>query len=475
MRFTKIICTLGPASKTEGDIRKLITCGMNIARVNLSHGSEEQHLETIRLLKKINEDLRQSANPPMCIGILLDTKGAEVRTADVKVPLVIKAGEEVVFSHRPLPREKRTIVMVNHENFYADVREAKEILIDNGLLSFDIVSERSSDGTVVARARQDGTIGSRRHVNLPGGNLSDPSITPKDWEDIALAAKEGVDFLALSFVRTASDVDEVRKYLEQQGAHIQLISKIEARQAVRNIREIVAASDGIMIARGDLGVEVPFETVPAIQDDIVALCRQSGKPVIVATQMLESMITEPIPTRAEVTDIAHAATTRADATMLSGETAGGKFPFDAVIAMDHVLLATEEHLLSTPLKDEFPSKNEREARAHAAVTLAQTTNASALFVMTRSGQTAREIARFRPTVPIIAFTDSAETQRSLQLMYGVVPIFSAFSTDPEESVSTAKNEGMRLGVLHRGDRIVLVSDTLANKQSVNTIQVRRVD
>ncbi|MDD4318974.1 MAG: pyruvate kinase [Candidatus Peribacteraceae bacterium] len=475
MRFTKIVCTLGPSTNTKESIRSLVDAGMNVARINLSHGSLEQHLQTIRTVKEINEELKAAARIPTCVGILLDTKGAEIRTGDVTEKIQIKAGQEVLFSSKPLPKEKRTVIMVNHEHFDKDVLEAELILIDNGLLSFDIVSTDRKSGTVTAKALENGSIGSRRHVNLPGANLSMPSITPKDWEDIAFAAKEGVDFLALSFIREAKEVEEVRGFLTGHSARIALISKIETRQAVRNIQEIIEASDGIMVARGDLGVEVPFESVPAIQDDLVLSSRRAGKPVIVATHMLESMIDQPMPTRAEVTDIAHAAMSRTDATMLSGETASGEFPFESVGAMDRVLLATEEHITQNTAMEESPVENERAARAHAAVTLAVTTRADSLFVMTRSGQTARDVAKYRPNVPIIAFTDVVETQRALQLTFGVVPILIPFSSkDPEKTVRDAIAAGKAMDVLHKGDHVVLVSDSKAGDESVNTVQLRRI-
>ncbi|MEK7218247.1 MAG: pyruvate kinase [Patescibacteria group bacterium] len=471
MRFTKIICTLGPATGTKENVRKLVRAGMNIARINLSHGSLEEHLQTIKMLKEINAEQKKSSQ--RCIGILLDTKGAEVRTGDVKEKIAVEKGEEVVFSPKPLAREGRTVIIVNHDHFDRDVQDAECILIDNGLLRFDIV-EVKGNGTVIARALEDGTIGSRRHVNLPGANLTMPSITPKDWQDIAFAAKEDVDFLALSFIREAKEIHEVRGFLEAHGAAIRLISKIETRQAVKNIKEIIVASDGIMVARGDLGVEIPFETVPAIQDDIVEVTRRAGKPVIVATHMLESMMDQPMPTRAEVTDIAHAATTRADATMLSGETASGEYPYAAVEAMDRVLVATEDHVLLPNPMMEAPVSTEREARAHSAVTLAVSTHATALFVMTKSGKTALDISRYRPNVPIIAFTDSEGTQRSLQLSCGVLPVHIPFSKDPETTVKAAMDEAKRLHLLEKGNHVVLVSDTKAGDCSINTIQMRSI-
>lgn len=471
MRLTKIICTIGPQTSSAESLRSLVDAGMNIARINLSHGTLEQHLEVIRRLKALNETLKKEHATSTCVGILLDTKGAEVRTGDVTEKIVIKKGDEVLFSPRPLPKEKRKVVLVDHQQFHEDVRQTECILIDNGLLTFDIVKVLP-DETVLAKAREDGTIGSRRHVNLPGADLSMPSLTTKDWEDIAFAAKEGVDFLALSFVREAKEVEQVRAFLREHQATIGLISKIETRQAVHNIKGIIEASDAIMVARGDLGVEVPFETVPAIQDDLVRMCKKAGKPVIVATHMLESMIDQPMPTRAEVTDIAHAAMTGADATMLSGETASGEFPLLAIDAMNRVLLATEEHMLTDARIEESSMDEDRSARALAAATMAMSTKADALFIMTRSGKTARDVARFRPQMPHIAFTPSEDVQRNLQLCYGIVPVLIPFDTDPEKTVRLAIAAGKKLKLLSKGNRVVVVSDTKAGDETVNTIQLR---
>ncbi|MBI1812905.1 pyruvate kinase, partial [Candidatus Peregrinibacteria bacterium] len=313
MRRTKIVCTLGPATKTKEQISDLADAGMDIARLNMAHGTLEEHRATIRILNELNVERAKSKTYKHCIGILVDIRGAEVRTEDVKQPLVIHRGEEVVFSFLPRPEEKRQVIQVNHKGFVNDVKGVERILLDNGELTFDLLSIEAN-GTVIARAREDGKIGSRRHVNLPGADLDLPSITEQDWEDIAFAAQERVDFLGLSFIRKASEVEEARAFLKSKKSAVHLIAKIETRQGVDNIEEIIAASDGIMVARGDLGAEVPFESVPVIQDDIVMHCRAAGKPVIVATQMLESMIQLPMPTRAEVTDMAHAVMTGTDST-----------------------------------------------------------------------------------------------------------------------------------------------------------------
>src|SRR3989338_1970896 len=339
-RLTKIICTWGPSTQTPAQIEALARGGMDILRFNLCHGTWEEHRRTIRIVKALNAKLAGKGKIPSCVGTLLDVKGAEVRTGVVETPLRIRKGEKVIFSSRPCKGERLQGVLVNHRQFSADAAQAEHIILDNGKMSFDLVSKRK-DGSVILRARQKGVIGSRRHVNLPGANIDLPSITKEDWKSIEHAADEKVDFLGLSFIRKAWEIEEVRKYLDKRGVPIGLIAKIETRQALENLEEIIAVSDAVMVARGDLGSEIPFEQMPVVQDPIVSLCRQAGKPVLVATHMLESMIENPMPTRAEVTDIAHAAVTSTDVTMLSGETASGLHPRESLDAMDRVLRETE--------------------------------------------------------------------------------------------------------------------------------------
>ncbi len=472
-RLTKIICTLGPTAGTPSRITALARGGMNVARINLSHGTWNDHRKTIRMVKALNRSLAGRRKLPSPIGILLDTKGAEVRTGTVKVPVKIKRDELVVFSHHPCPGEPKQVVIVDHRKFSTDVRQAEQILLDNGKMSFELVSVRK-DGSVVLRAKEAGMIGSRRHVNLPGANLDMPSITTEDWESIRNGADEGVDFLGLSFVRSAAEVEDVRAFLRKRKKSVQLVAKIETRQAVERLQEIIDVSDVVMVARGDLGAEIPFEQMPVVQDRIVSLARESGKPVIVATHMLESMIENPMPTRAEVTDIAHAATISTDVTMLCGETANGAYPLKALDAMVRVLRETETHLGESRRMLDAGIRTERDAQAKAAVTQAIASGAAAIAVMTRTGQTAREIARFRPHLPVIAFTPDAAVLRLLQLSFGVFPLLTAFRSDPEATVINGIALARRAGLLRKGERIALVSDAKAHDEYVRTIQVRAV-
>ncbi len=475
MRLTKIICTLGPTSSTDEQLEALARKGMNIARLNFSHGTWETHKKTIGQLKKLNEKLAKEGGLPSCVGILLDTQGAEIRTGDLAEPMAIAKDEEVVFSSAPVQDDKRKNVIVNYADFGKDVKQAERILLDNGELSFELVDVRK-DGTVVARANENGKIGSRRHVNLPGASISLPSLTKKDWEDIEHGSEEGLDFVGLSFIRAASEVEEVREFLRKKGRHMELIPKIETREAVKDIDAIIRASDGIMVARGDLGAEVPFERIPVIQDYLVGQCKKLGKPVIVATHMLESMIKNPMPTRAEVTDIAHAASTRTDCTMLSAETANGAHPLGSLDAMARVLAETETYCNQEHPMERTGAETEREARAEAAVNLAVTTDGiAAMIVMTKTGRTVREVAKFRPKVPVIAFTPDPSIQRRLQISYGVIPLLVQFDKDPEQAVVQALKLATTMKLLKKGDKVVLLSDAKAMETNVSSIQVRVID
>jgi pyruvate kinase len=341
VKQTKIICTLGPSSSTAEVIQQLADAGMNIARINMSHGNAEQYSAFIQAVRTVNS---QRIVP---IGIMLDTKGAEIRTGERANPLEVSKGTQVRFcppnTMATYPQD--LCIEVSYDKFAADCKETNQILLDNGELSFTIDRIDEATGCVFGTAKQDGSIGSRRHINLFGALVDLPTITEKDWEDMRFAVEQNVDFIALSFIRTADDVITIRKFLEQHNSTIAIISKIETKQAVDNIHSIIQASDGVMVARGDLGAEIPYEQIPTVQDRIVTMCSDEKKPVIVATQMLESMREHPMPTRAEITDVAHAAMSQTDTTMLSAETASGNNPVLATEAMSKILLYTETNML----------------------------------------------------------------------------------------------------------------------------------
>lgn len=468
-RLTKIVCTIGPSSSKPAQLRELVEHGMNIARLNLAHESAEGQRQTMKELQRIR------SSESLGLGILFDIRCAQIRTSPVKSPIVIRKESVVSFGVESLRRKLKpgeTFIGVDYPAFGKDARKATTLLIDNGELSFEIVSV-SSQGLVRARALQDGSIGTRRHINLPGADLSLPTFTAQDWKDIACAVEEGIDILAISFVRTAKDIQDVRAFLRKKRSTIMIIAKIETRQAVANLSSIIDAADGIMVARGDLGAEVPFEDVPAIQDHIVRECRALGKPVIVATQMLESMIRHPIPTRAEVTDVSHAAVTLTDATMLSGETASGWHPSGALDAMDRILRATELRLRSEQTTV-CPILGEVEARAQVAVQLAHSLNVDAIVVMSHSGRSARAVSKFRPHVPIIAITDQRSVWGQLALSYGVSSILSSFAGSPETSANRGIEAAKKTKCIGKGAHIVLVSETDITGGSTISVQPRRI-
>ena len=463
------MCTLGPACSLDKQLLELANTGMNIARINVSHGSRDDHIKTLKSIRTLNE------KHGICIPSLIDTRGAEIRTGDVQDPIEIALDEEVLFAPTTLKNieTKMKIIHVGYDGFSSDVQETNQILIDNGEMSFEIISIEK-DGSVVGRAKQEGSIGSRRHINLPGADIDLPSITEKDWDDIAFAADHDVDFVALSFIRNADEVNEVRALFDKKKSLTQIITKVENQKAVENLSEIIDASDAVMVARGDLGAEVPFENLPVIQDDIVYRCRDAGKPVIVATHMLESMTEHPIPTRAEVTDVAHAATEFTDSTMLSGETASGKHPPLAVSAMDRILRATETHLSRFPSDQNMAIHGDSDARAHSAVSLARSSNAAAIIVITSTGQAARRVSKFRPAVPIVTLTNDNKIQRQIQLCYGVYPLVIEFS-QAEETVVRGIEAAKKSGLLSPGDRTVVISDIQTKKDPVTSIQMRTVE
>lgn len=462
-RRTKIICTIGPASWNDDVLEDMGNIGMNVARLNFSHGKREDHQKIIDRIMEYNK------THDLNVAIMLDTKGAEIRTGDVQDPIPITKGQEVVFSssHSGTTKDGRTIIEVSYDHFAKDVVETDAILLDNGELSFDIVSVEA-DGSVIARAREDGSIGTRRHINLPGADIDLPSITESDWEDLRYGAEQNLDFLALSFIRNADEVRAVRKMLDEIGSTSKIISKIETQKSVNNITEIIEVSDGIMVARGDLGADLPFEDLPAVQDEIVSRCKDAGKPVIIATHMLESMKDHPVPTRAEVTDTAHAVATGADATMLSGETASGKHPLVALNAMIRIHTATEKHLERLETAYEIRFKDSDEEEMDTAVTLANTEEAEAFIVITETGRTAKHISKFRPNIPIIALTKDNSIQRSLLLNYGVFPLTVSFEKPDDITMQSGIDLALTLGLIKKGQKVVLLKDR-ANKPIILTL------
>ncbi len=463
-RHTKILCTLGPASDTSSAIDGLAKAGMNIARLNMSHGDHESHLMVIRRIKSLNTKL----NHP--ISILLDLQGPEIRTGVISESLDLKVGETITLTVSPSVDPEIKSVQVNYDDLVTDLHPGDRVTVDNGLINLEVL--RIKDRQLECLVLDGGTLGSRKHVNLPGIRVNLPSVTDKDRKDIAFGIENEVDFIALSFVRSANDVLEAREQIEAAGANIRLIAKIENQEGVDNFAAILREADGIMVARGDLGVEVDFRELPVIQRRLVRACAIAGKPVIVATHLLESMIENPMPTRAEVTDVANAVYEQADAVMLSGETATGAYSTRCVEILDSLTRRIEKEQGFGFHEQRQPS-TPREELARSACRLADSINSPAIVVITRRGLLAQQVASFRPKRAIIyAFTNMSSTRRKLWLLRSVVPFVSDFSSDPEKTITTAFERLKRRNRVFPGDPIVVISDIQTTHETVSSIQVR---
>ncbi len=464
MRNTKIICTIGPGTASFEMLKQLSENGMNIARLNMSHGSYDWHQTVIHHIKRINKKMGGA------LAILLDTKGPEVRTGDVSHDMVLKKGDQLTLTVRRQAELEVNTVEVSYDGFVNEVAVGDTVLIDGGMISLKV--HRIADKDICCECLDDAILTSRRHVNIRGKSADLPSITDKDWQDIKFGIENGIDFIALSFVRTGEAVTELRKYLQSKSASIDILAKIESAEAVPHIDEIISRSDGIMIARGDLGAELPFEEVPLLQEEIVRKCRAVGKPVIVATHMLESMIVCPTPTRAEVTDITQAVLQGADATMLSGETATGKHPLKALEVMDRVERRIEQKLgLDTTVRVSA-SENPKYEIARSASILNNNLHSSAILVFTRRGLMAMLLSKCRPSSPIYTFTNTTHVRRRLGIFWGVHPFLIKFSKDPEVSIKRAIDKLLYRQLLNVGNRVIVVSDILVDGKFVETVQVR---
>lgn len=431
MRSTKIICTLGPAVDTEEAMEKLILGGMNAARFNFSHGTHESQLASYERLCRVRTRLRQN------VATILDTKGPEIRICDFaqgKVSLC--EGATFTLTTRSIPGDERA-VSVSYHALPAELSTGDRVLIDDGLVELRV--EECSETDVRCTVINGGVLSNRKSINLPGVSISLPAITEKDAQDLAFAAQHGFDWIAASFIRSKKDVEELRQVLREHGGEgIRIMAKIENREGVDKLDEILDVVDGVMVARGDLGVEIPAEQVPVVQKNMVRAARKKGKIVVIATQMLDSMIRNPRPTRAEVSDVANAIFEGADCVMLSGETASGAYPFAALATMVETIRCAEESMdgwarFRATHVDAHPSIDD--AIAHACCTTAMDLSAAAIVAMTRSGHTARIIARFRPGCPILALTPSEQVCRQLAICRGVVPLRSKEAETTDELIA----------------------------------------
>jgi pyruvate kinase len=471
LRRTKIIATLGPATESEEMLVKLITAGVDVVRLNMAHAKHDWTRMIIRRIRAASKTAERE------VAIMMDIKGPEIRTGDLEVPIELKAGEIFDFTVKPgIDRpggEEIRSVDVNYRDLVNDIKVGDTVLVDSGLIRLEVLSKDHAH--IRCRVLTPGQLTSRRHINLPGVKVNLPSFTQKDRGDTLVGIEEGVDFIALSFVRESQDIDLLRVFLKENKSRARIVAKIEDQSAIDNLDDIIRATDVLMVARGDLGIEVPLHELPVIQRRAVRTCLAIGRPVIIATHMLESMIGQPMPSRAEITDVANAVYEQADCVMLSGETTVGQYPLECVQVLDSIARRIEEELAA-----DFPEPavfiQERMKVFRAAVVLANEFPRSLLLVFTRHGTTAAGLSAHRPPrAPILAVTDSLETLRHLKMVRSVEPFLLAPFGDPEATIERATASLLKLGRISPGDKLIIVSDVQAKDRRIDSIQLRSVE
>ncbi len=453
MRNTKIVCTIGPASETVETLTSLIDAGMNVARLNFSHGDSDEHGARILNIRQAAEKTGKT------VAILLDTKGPEIRTGTLKNGEVeLKAGQDLLVSMEEVVGDE-TKISVTYPRLVDDVKVGSKILLDDGLFELEVTKVK--DKQLHTRVLNSGTLKNKKGVNVPNVSVNLPGITDKDARDIEFGIHQGVDFIAASFVRRASDVLEIREILERHNAeHIQIIPKIENQEGVDNINEILAVSDGLMVARGDLGVEIPAEEVPLVQKELIRKCNDKGKPVITATQMLDSMQRNPRPTRAEASDVANAIFDGTDAIMLSGETAAGLYPVEAVQTMHKIALKAETAMNHADIlhsRSKSSKLTVTDAISQSVSHTAYNLNISAIIAPTESGHTARMISKYRPEAAIIAVTSSEVVCRRMSLVWGVTPQLSEQARSTDELLEIAVDASLKSGIVKHGNLVLITA------------------
>ncbi|MDP9098773.1 MAG: pyruvate kinase [Verrucomicrobiota bacterium] len=464
MRKTKIICTLGPATEKTETIRGLLNAGADVFRLNMSHAKHEWVREIVPRIRKI------AAEIPRAAAILLDTQGPAIRTGELKSNLELKPGDILEFTVRGAKSEEKYSVDVNYEGLVNDISVGDVVLVDNGVMRLLVLEKKRN--RIRCKVLTKGVLGSRRHINLPGVRVNLPPLTQKDLEDIALGVELKVDFVALSFARKKSDLQELRRVLKKARSHAQVVAKIEDQSAVRQIDQMIDEADVVMIARGDLGIECPMEELPIIQRKIVKRCLRIGKPVIVATHMLESMIENPVPTRAEVTDVANAVFEQADAIMLSGETSTGRYPVECVKVFDRVARRIERSGGAGYGKEAL-LEDTRQKTCASAVVLANSLSRAKMVVFTHHGTMARYVSNLRPeNAPIFAFTSKEEVFRQIVICWGTHPVMIEFAQDPNATIESAIKYLSREKLTEPGDNLIVLSDMLGGRDKVDCIQLR---
>lgn len=473
MKRTKIVCTIGPASENEQILKELVKEGMNVARLNFSHGTHQEQAEKINTIKKVREELG------VPLAIALDTKGPEIRLGTFKddKPVELAIDDEIILTTRDVEGTKE-IVHISYEGLPNDIEPGKRILIDDGLVELEVI--RIENGTdIVCKALNYGQISNRKGVNVPATDIKLPSLTEQDRADIIFGIEAGIELIFASFIRTAADLLEIRSLLEDNGGgHIHIYAKIESEQGVNNLDEILDAADGIMVARGDLGVEIATERVPLVQKSIIRKSNLAGKPVITATQMLDSMQRNPRPTRAEVNDVANAIMDGSDAIMLSGETAAGKYPIEAVRQMCQIAETIErspDFMHSIENRVSWVGSDVSSAISRSTYIIAQQIHVAAIVASTAGGFTGRQISRYRPVKPIIAVTPNPVVYQQLSIVWGVTPVLSAVSSETDELVERSILAALETDIVKEGDQIVITAGIpVGQGQSTNLIKVHTI-
>ncbi len=477
MKKTKIVCTLGPASSSPETLRQMARAGMDVVRLNFSHGTHEEHRERIRLVRQISREIGKE------IGILVDLQGPKIRTGRLEKPLLLEEGNRLYLVPAGtsfLPAEEDLpAVTVDYPYIASDLKEGNTVFMRDGLIQLRV--EKVLREAVCCRVLKGGELNSRQGVTLPGVSLNLPAVTEKDLADLEFALKEEVDFIALSFVRRAGHVDEVRRIIVQAGSEARIIAKIENEEGFKRRGEILAAADGLMVARGDLGIEVPPEEVPLMQKTLIKLANRLGKPVITATEMLESMVRNPRPTRAEVTDVAYAIISGTDAVMLSAETATGRYPVQAVKMMTRIASKIEPSL---DYEEQLRLASDRrkkpfgvaDAISHATCQIAFDLGARAIITCTQSGSTARMVAKYRPQAPVLAPTPSIHVARALTLSWGVIPMQVPMTTTTDATLDAGIQAAVNSGLVKRGDLVVITGGLRTGiPGTTNLLQVHEIN
>lgn len=473
MRKTKIVCTIGPASEAPETLDKLITAGMNVARLNFSHGDFDEHRQRVENIRAAEEKAGKT------VAILLDTKGPEIRTRRFKnSEAYINKGDTVFVSMDDIEGTAERF-SVTYEELINDVHVGSTILLDDGLIELEVTAIHKENNEIETKALNSGEIKDNKGVNVPNVSVNLPGITEKDANDIKFGIEQGIDFIAASFVRRASDVLEIRELLEKNnGEHIHIVPKIENQEGVDNIQSILEVSDGVMVARGDLGVEIPAEDVPLVQKELIKQCNLAGKPVITATQMLDSMERNPRPTRAEASDVANAIFDGTDAIMLSGETAAGKYPVESVQTMNNIAMKTEtglDHQLILKRRSRSSDMTITDAISQSVTHTAMNLGVNAIITPTESGHTARMISKYRPQAPIVAVTFSEIISRQLSLAWGVYPVVGEKIHSTDEMLDVAIDRGLSTGLFKRGSRVIITAGVpVAETGTTNLMKVHIV-